>query len=196
MTDDERFELGDVIPAEVLDAEIDAGLAGRAPRRGDPTVLWLCVALRPPLSASVRRGVDRARRQARDRIWRPAQVAAAVLAAVLFGHGVGNIVNGSWVAQSLGEAHSPHAFVEGGLALICASIAVAAGLWHREQLVVSVAAGAPLGIALGIVGVGELGEFAWGAALHLVEAAAAVVLLVLWWQVRRYAPPGRGEGRT
>lgn len=196
MTDRERFEPGDVAAAEALDAEIDAVVAGQVPRRSDPTLLWLGVALRPPVPAGLHRRVDRFRRQVSDRIWRPARVAAAVLGAILFGHALSNLVNGSWVAESLGEAHSPHAYIEGGLALLGASLATAAGLWRRERLAVSVAAGVPLGLALGVLGAGELDEFAWGAALHLTEAAAAVALLVLWWRARRYTRSARAEEGT
>jgi hypothetical protein len=193
MTDPEQFEAGEVAAAEALDAEIDSVVTGRAPRRSDPTLLWLGIALRPPAPAVLHRRVDRVRRQVSHRVWRPVQVAAAVLGAILFGHAVSNLVNGSWVAESLGEAHGPHAYIEAGLALLGASLATAAGLWRRERLAVSVAAGVPLGLALGAVGVSELDEFAWGAALHLTEATAAVVLLVLWWRARRYARSTRTE---
>src|SRR3546814_1422151 len=66
------------------------------------------------------------------------------MAALLITNGAGSLVNGAWVAENLGEQHSPHAFAEGGLALIAVGIAVAAGALRRAWLPVSVAAGVPL----------------------------------------------------
>src|SRR3546814_14349612 len=82
------------------------------------------------------------------------------MVALLIANGAGSLVNGAWVAENLGEQHSPHAFAEGGLALIAVGIAVAAGAMRRAWLPVSVAAGVPLGIAFGIRGIPETQEFA------------------------------------
>src|SRR3546814_4593580 len=115
------------------------------------------------------------------------------MAALLIANGAGSLVNGAWVAENLGEQHSPHAFAEGGLALIAVGIAVAAGALRRAWLTVSVAAGVPLGIAFGIRGIPETQEFAAGAALHLGQGAVAVALGVLWWRARRYGREPRDE---
>src|SRR3546814_4784680 len=103
----------------------------------------------PALALRVRR--EHARRE--HTRWWPVQVAAAAMAALLIANGAGSLVNGAWVAENLGEQHSPHAFAEGGLALIAVGIAVAAGALRRAWLPVSVAAGVPLGIAFGIRGI-------------------------------------------
>lgn len=183
----EQFDPAEVAVADRLDAEIDAVLAGRASRQTDATVLWLATTARPPAPSALASSVARARRSVERRLWRPAQVAAAALAALFAAHGLSSLLNGAWVAENLGEAHSPHAYVEGGLALLAASIAVGAGLFRRERLGISVAAGAPLGLLFGVQGANEVGEFAWGVALHLSEALVALVLLVAWWRARRSA---------
>jgi hypothetical protein len=180
--------------AVALDAEIDAVLAGRASARMEPTVLWLATAVRPPAPPSLGASVRRSLRAALERIWRPAQIAAAALASLLVAHGLGNFVNGAWVAENLGEAHSPHAYIESGFALLAVAVVVAAGLFRSDWLPLSVIAGVPLGVVLGIQGLREVGEFAWGAVLHLTEAALALLLLVLWWRARRYVSGRTAEG--
>src|SRR3546814_15344947 len=106
------------------------------------------------------------------------------MAALLITNGAGSLVNGAWVAENLGEQHSPHAFAEGGLALIAVGIAVAAGALRRAWLPVSVAAGVQLGRAFGLRGIPETQRVAAGAAPHLGQGAAAVALGV---------PCGRGS---
>jgi hypothetical protein len=187
MADDDRpsDDPAQIAAAERLDADIDAVLAGRVSPRMEPPLLWLATAVRPSAPPSLTARVGRSVRAAVARIWRPAQIAAAALASLLAAHALGNFVRGAWVAESLGEAHSPHASIESGLALLAVAVVVAAGLFRSDWLTASVVAGVPLGLVLGIQGVREIGEFAWGAALHLTEAALAIALLVLWWRARR-----------
>ena len=64
-------------------------------------------------------------------------------------------------------------------------LAVAAGAIDRRMATVSVVAGAPLGIALGVSGVAEVGVFAAGAVLHLTQGVVAVLLAVTFWRYRR-----------
>ena len=192
--DDATGDPVQIAAADRLDAEIDAVLAGRASVRAEPSLLWLASAVRPAPPSSLGTSVGRSIRAAVARIWRPAQIAAAALASLLAAHGLGNFVTGAWVAENLGEAHSPHASIESGLALLAVAVVVAAGLFRSDWLTASVVAGVPLGLVLGIQGVREVGEFAWGAVLHLSEAALAVVLLVLWWRARRYVSRPTVEG--
>lgn len=192
---DERYDESEVAAAEALDAAIAAALAGGPTRTGDPAVAWLTAALRadPPLALGRRIRAEHARRETRR--WRPVQVVAAAVAALMLSQGVGDIVNGAWVARGLGEDYSPHAFVEGGLALLAVGIAIAAGVLHRRWLPVSVATGAPLAVVFGVRGLGEIGEFTAGAALHLSQGALGLLLAAAWWRAWRYgrAPASEGE---
>lgn len=191
---DEPVDPDELAAATALDRDIDLVLAGRPSRRTDPAVVWLSAAMRPdpPPALHDRVLAEHARRELRR--WRPAQVAAAALAALFLTQGLGNIFNGAWVARGLGEHHSPHIFGESGLALLAVGVAVAAGVLWRRWLPLSVATGAPLGAAYGVLGVGEIGQFAAGALLHLSQGAIAVALAVIWWRARRYGRPPRDEG--
>lgn len=180
--------------ADALDREVEAVLAGRAGPGTDPTLLWLASATRPEPPLALHRRIQRRVEAAEGRRWRPAQLVAAMLAAILATNGLGNLVNHDWVAENIGEAPSPHAFIEGGLALLAVSVVLAAALFTYRALPYAVAAGTPLGVALGVRGLGELGEFAAGAALHLGQGALAIALLVVWWRARRYGSAGAGEG--
>jgi hypothetical protein len=193
MTD--RFDDADLAAAAALDTEIDGALGGGPSPASDPVVLWLTATVRsdPPAALGARVRAEHARRE--HRRWRPARIAAAALAALFLGQGVGSLVNGAWVARNLGEDYSPHAFTEGGLALLAVGIAIAAGVFRRSWLPISVAAGVPLGLAFGVLGFAEVGEFAAGAVLHLSEGAAAGLLGLAWWRARRYdrGRPGEDE---
>lgn len=100
------------------------------------------------------------------------------------------------MADGLGEPHSPHVSGEQSFALIAVGIAVAAGAVRRRLASVSVATGAPLGVALGIGGIGEIGMFAAEAALHLTQGAVATALALTYWQYRRGTPGESDEPRT
>lgn len=177
--------------AEALDEAIERALGGRPAPTTDPAVTWLAAAVRsdPPPRLARRVEAEHARRE--HLRWRPVQIVAALLAANLLSHGLGNFFVGAWVSRGLGEHYSPHAFREGGLALIAAGIAVAAGSLRRSWIPVSVGAGVPLGIAFGIYGIPEIGQFAAGAALHLSQGALGILLAITWWRAHRY---GRRAG--
>jgi hypothetical protein len=196
MSDVERFDEVELAAATQLDAAVDRALAGTAGPGADATVLWLASAMRVDPPAALARRIRVEHEQLEQRRWRPVQLVAAAVAALMLSQGVGNIVNGAWVARGLGEDYSPHAFLEGGLALIAVGIAVAAGVFRRSWLPVSVAAGAPLAVAFGVNGVGEIGEFAAGAALHLTQGALGLALAALWWRARRYGRAEPDEGGT
>jgi hypothetical protein len=190
----DAFDLEEVRAAEALDAEIDRVLSGAATRSTEPVVALLATAIRvePPSGLAVRIEREQARRETIR--WRPVQLAAAALAALLLAQGVGNIANGEWVARGIGEDFSPHTMREGGFALIGLGLAVAAGVLRRRWLPVSAAAGVPVGVALGINGISEIGHFAAGALLHTSEGIAALVLAVTFWRAHRYARGPDPEG--
>lgn len=196
MSELERFDEVELVAAAALDAAVDRAIAGVAGPDEDATVLWLAGALRATPPPALARRVHAEHEQLEQRRWRPVQLVAAAVAALMLSQGVGNIVNGAWVARGLGEDYSPHAFLEGGLALIAVGIAVAAGVLRRSWLPVSVAAGAPLAVVFGVNGVGEIGEFAAGAALHLTQGALGLALAALWWRARRYGRAEPDEGGT
>jgi hypothetical protein len=195
---DERYEPAELTAAEVLDARVAAELTSPgAGLQDDPVVAGLVTALRAEVPEELRRRVaeEVAEETARTRrSWWVVQVAAAAMAAILATNGLGNLIGSEWVAEGLGEPHGRHAWVEGGMALLAASVAVGAGLFRRRVLPVSVAVGSPLGILLGIRGIGEIGHFGAGAALHLTQGALGIVLLVTFWRARRYGSGRGGEG--
>lgn len=191
---DDVFDLEEVRAAEALDAEIERALDGEVGPATEPLVALLAAAIRvqPPRALAGRIEAEHANRERRR--WRPVQVAAAALAALLLSQGIGNIANGEWVARGIGEDFSPHTMREGGFALIGLGLAVAAGVLRRRWLPVSAAAGVPVGVALGINGISEIGHFAAGAVLHTSEGIAALVLAATFWRARRYARGPDPEG--
>lgn len=192
----DQYDELDVAAAEALDAEIDGVIAGRPQPAGDPVVLWLSTAVRsdPPAALAARIDAEHVRRE--QVRWRPAQVAAAALAALLLSQGVGNMVSGAWIARGLGEAYSPHVYVEGGFALLAAGVAVAAGVFRRAWLPVSVASGVPVGVALGVHGLPEIGTFTAGALLHSSQGVVALLLGIAWWRAWRYGRRPLSEGEA
>ena len=190
----DAFDMDEVRAAEALDAEIDRVLAGAASVTTEPVVALLATAVRvePPRALVAR--IEREAERREIRRWRPVQVAAAAMAALLISQGLGNLVSGAWIARGIGEDFSPHTMREGGFALIAVGVAVAAGVFRRSWLPVSVAAGVPVGIALGINGTSEIGHFAAGALLHSTEGLVAIGLAVTFWRAR-YArgPDDEGE---
>lgn len=182
---EETFDPAEVAEAAALDARIDALLAGRSAPDTPPTLTWLHAAVRtdppPGLAARIE---DRHERVLRRR-WRPVRYAAAAMAYLYISQGLGNLFVGDWVADGIGEDFSPHANRESAFALVAVGLAVLAGVVRRRLVSVSVVSGVPLGIALGISGVSEIGVFAPGAALHLTEGVVAVVLAVTAWRFWR-----------
>jgi len=191
-----ELDPAEVAAAEQLDRRIDAVLAGRAGPAVASEVGWLTAAVRtdppPSLAARVEANHERVQR----RRWRPVRYAAAALAYLLISQGIGNFFVSDWVARGIGEAHSPHLAREGGFALIAAGTAVLAGVLWRRALPVSVAAGTPLALGLGFVGIGEIGVFAPGAVLHLSQGAVGIVLAALYWKIRRDTRGPRNEERA
>lgn len=176
---------GEQQAADALDAEIDALLAGRPDPSTTPAVLLLHAAARTDPPAGLGGRIEHRRERELRRRWRPMRYAAAVMAYLFFSQGVGNLLWGDWVADGVGDAYSPHLTREGGLALMAVGVAVGLGALHRRMATVAAAAGVPLGIAFGIAGIGEVGVFAAGAALHLTQGVVAVVLAVTFWRFRR-----------
>jgi hypothetical protein len=200
-----------------FDEEVSAILRGSAGAAADPLALWLASAARPtpppslaarlagiveasiaaPAEARVEARVEtRTTRRASPRDARPRlalRLVAAALALAFASQGVGSILFGDWVGDNLGE-HSPHAMYELGLALMAAGVCVGAAALHRAWAPVAVTAGAPLGLGLGIHGLGEIGTFAAGAVLHSLEGLLALALVAAWWADRRYTRRSRREG--
>lgn len=180
--------------AEVLDRQIDEVLAGRWPDDAPPAVGRLTASFRvdPPASLGERVAIDRS-----DHIRRrllPVRLVAALMAYLFLSHGIGNIVSSAWVAENVGEPDSPHFATEGGLALIVIGVLVGAAARWPQWLPAAAGAAVPLGVAFGVLGVGEIGEFTAGAVLHLSQFGAAVALGVGLWRNRRYTRALRSEG--
>lgn len=184
----------EVAGAERLDADISRVLSGAVGT--DPALAWIVAAVRtdPPPTLAARIEADHDKRE-RAR-WRPAQLVAGLFALNLLSHGFGNIFVGEWVSRGLGEHYSPHAVREGSLALIAAGLAVGAGALRRSWLPVSVGAGVPLGLALGIYGLPEITKFGQGAALHITQGALGIALGVAWWRAQRYTERSPDEEGT
>jgi hypothetical protein len=174
-----------------LDQQIDEALAGR--EGGDAAVRSLVEMHHdePPPALVARIGAA-VRREERRR-WLPVQIAAAWLGLLLFGQGIGNLVSADWVASQLGEPSDSHAYFEGGVVLLVLGGLVLAGALTRRRLGVAVIAGAPVGLAFALNGLGELSEFPAGGLLHVSQGLAAVALAVLWWRARRYVLPRRAK---
>jgi|GEM_PF-5418442 len=171
-----------------IDAEIDAVLDGRGGPAADPTLWWLAAVARPAPPPALLARIDAQVARRSDRPGRFLTVVAAALAFAFVFQGVGNIVAGEWIAENLGEPHGPHAYFEGALALIAASVCAAAAAVRRSWSTVSVLTCSPLALALGIGGFGEIGVFAAGVALHLSEGALGLLLVLAWWLDRRDTP--------
>lgn len=182
---DEPFDPAEIADAEALDRQIDAALSGRAGPEVSPAISWLVAATRVDPPAALAARVERRREQELDRRWRPARHLAGAMAYLLVSQGLGGFFVGDWVADGVGEAYSPHVNRELGFALIAAGIAVLAGALRRRWMPVAVAAGTPLGVALGVHGVTEIGVFGPGAVLHLSQGAVALALIYAYWRFRR-----------
>ena len=180
--------------ALALDAQIDAVLAGRWTADDDTVVHRLAATIRtdppPALGARV---AGELRRTAHRRL-APVRVAAAAMAYLFISHGVGNLVNPEWIARNVGEPNSVHFATEGGLALVAVGLVVALAALRPVWLPAAVTAGVPLGLAFGVLGVREIGEFNGGAVLHLSQLAVALYLGIALWRHRRYARALRDEG--
>jgi hypothetical protein len=191
MADDQQ------LAADRLDETISAVLGGHPPAGADPTLLWMAAAARPSPPPGLARRIARAVEREEAQRWRPVRVAAALLGALFLFQGLGDIFNGEWIARGLDEPHSHHLYLEGGIALIAMAIVLAVGLFERRALQVGMAGGVPLGVAYGINGFTEIGQFAAGVALHLTELVVALAVLGLWWRARRrYGTADPDEGGT
>lgn len=172
---------------ELLDAEISALLAGGGRPDADPTLTWLAAAARtsPPPQLSARIGASVRRTRRGDRPGRVLAAVAWALAAVFASQAIGNVVAGDWIAENIGEPNGPHAYFEGALALMAAAACAAAGAVRRSWTPVSVLSASPLGLSLGLHGVGEFGVFAAGAILHTTEGVLGLLLIWAWWRESR-----------
>lgn len=193
--------MSDDFDAEILESSIDDVLSGRAGSDADPGVLWLAAAARPTPPASLVARIDAsmhpaaapapAKVPARERPFledRPSLVLSAVAAALAFAfvfQALGNIIAGDWIAENLGEPHGPHAYFEGALAMTAAGVCALAAAVRRSWAGVSVLTCSPLALSLGVHGLGEIGEFAAGAILHVTEGTLGLLLIAAWWWDRR-----------
>lgn len=187
---------------ERVDAQIDDLLAGRGDPGVDPEVLWLAATTRPAPSPALLARIDGQVATARtvvprtDRPGPVLSIVAALLSLAFVVHGVGGLVGGEWVADNLGEPYGPHAFREGGLALVALGLCAAAAMASRRWSPVSVLTCTPMAIGLGLHGTTEVGVFAAGAALHLAEGTLGILLALAWWWDRRDTFRGPREERS
>lgn len=185
--------------------QIDDVLAGRSGPAADPTVLWVAAASRPAPPPGLLARIDSqvaaaggaepsaapsadaapVRRRRTDRPGLFLTGVAAILAFAFVFQGVGNLVAGRWISEGLGEPYAPHAFREGGLAMIAIGVCAAAAAASRRWSSASVLASAPLAIGFGLHGFTEIGVFGAGVALHLTQGALGVLLVLAWWLDRR-----------
>jgi hypothetical protein len=112
------------------------------------------------------------------------------------GHGIGNIWNHDWVADNIHEGHSPHAYIEGGVAILAVTVLLGAAVLTYRALPYAVASAAPLGLVYGIRGFDEIGKFTAGAVLHIGQGVLGVALFATWWWARRYGSRSDDEGRA
>ncbi|MGH9212843.1 MAG: hypothetical protein ACRD2C_19560 [Acidimicrobiales bacterium] len=98
-----------------------------------------------------------------------------------------------WIARNIGEPNATHFATEGGLALLAVGFVVAAAALRPVWLPAAVTAGLPLGLAFGVLGAGEIGQFTGGAMLHLTQLGVSIVLAVGFWRLRRYVRVLRDE---
>jgi hypothetical protein len=182
----EPFDAAEERAAVALDEEIDAVFAGEIRPGEDPTVLALATALSADPGPSLARRVaaDRAR-VARRRLG-PLRVVAGFMAYLFLWNGIGNLVAPDWIARNVGEPNATHFATEGGLALVAVGLVVGAAALRPVWLPVAVTAGLPLGLAFGVIGAGEVGQFTGGAVLHLTQLGVAIALAVGFWRLRRY----------
>ena len=191
---EETFDPAELAAAEALDAHIDAVLAGRPGRDTPPALTWLSAAVRTDPPAGLAETVEARHERVLRRRWRPVRFTAGVLAYLYVSQGFGNLVWGDWVAEGVGDDFSPHLTREGGFALIAVGLAVLAGALRRTMVPVSVVAGVPLAVALGITGVGEIGVFAAGAVLHITQGVVGIALAVAAWRYWRDTSGPADEG--
>lgn len=180
---------------ERVDAEIGEVLHGSGGPTADPATLWLAATARPAPPPALVSRIDAAMAHdpRRDRPGLLLCVVALALATAFVVQGVGNLVAGEWLAENLGEPHGPHAYTEGALALVAAAVCAAAAAVRRSWSTVSVLTCSPLALGLGVGGIGEIGVFAAGVALHLTEGVLGLLLVIAWWLDRRDSVAGRSE---
>ncbi len=186
----EGFDPREVDAALSLDRTIDTVASGEDTPGLDAETRALIQALlaarRADAPPALKRRVQAAVHAARERAWRPARLAAAVLAVAFLAQGAGSLLFGPWVAGGLHVAFQPHLLFESGVALLALGGVVMAGALTRRLLDVALAAGAPVGVVFAVHGLPELVEFPAGGALHLSQGIAALVFAALWLSARRY----------
>lgn len=180
--------------AEALDRAIDEGLAGRLPGGDDGDVVTLLAAIhRPPMPEDVRERITRRVEELAERPVRRVPVAVRLMAAMLGGlflfQGVPSLTTPERLADFLGLVSEPHVYQEVGILAIVLGLASVAAAVRPRLLSGVMATCIPAGLALGVFGLFEIGHSPNPGAevLHLVQATAAVALVVLWWRWRRRA---------
>lgn len=188
-------DAAELAEAETLEIAVDAALL--TGRSDDPVIAGLVQTFtaRPParLAEQVRRRVE-AERDRQGPAWLPARLAAAVLAAFLFGSGITPIFFGHWLAQAVNNPYAPHIYREGGLAFLAVSGVVAWAALRPRWLDLAVMVGSPLGVLLAVNGAGEIVHLRTGALDHVPELLSALALAYFWWQAKnRYRRDRSGE---
>lgn len=177
--------------AEALDRAIDEALAGRVAQEG--AVALLAEVHRPPMPEGVRQRITGrfqglVRRPAR-RVPVGVRLLAALVGGLFLFQGMPAFFTPESLAETLGLASEPHIFREVGILSIVLAVAGFAGALRPRLLAGVIAAVVPAGLALGVFGLFEIGHAPNPGAeiLHLVQAAAAAALGLLWLRWRRRA---------
>lgn len=129
---------------------------------------------------------------ASPRATRRLQLAAGLLGIILMNHAAGNLLFPEWIADAIHGHYDGHLYREAGVAVFGVGVLMLLAAFRARLLDAAVAVGVPVGLGFGAIGAWEANRSLFGAAVHLSEAAAAVLLGVLWWKFR-YAARRRHE---
>jgi hypothetical protein len=171
--------------AAVLDDAIDGVLGGGGVAL-DPVLDRIAAAFHADVPARLAPRPTRV-------VWRPARIAAAVLAATLFSHAYGQLFLGHWVARQIHGTYDAHSYTEGGLAMLGLAVFVALAVWRPRWLTAAAAIAGPVGVGYAVHGASEITGLTWGGALHGSEGLAGLAVILLTWRARRYGRGPNGE---